>query len=415
METQPLKTGSSSASNVKYQALEVAGDEEVDRRAASGQQCTVFETSCNLAKVITGSGMLSLPFAIASAGWLSLGALVALGLIFSYAFDLLVAAIEAFKATDAYEPGTVVNYVTLGKHCFGRHGDKLVLSIFATELVLALMSFFMNIAINAEVLSPLVSYEAAVCVACAINIFFCSFELKLTAYASAIGYFMIGFVLVALLWCGEEMEAADQAALQRRYVFFHASGLPLAAGLVAFCFGGHSTFPKLYAAMEQPARYREVIWAAMAGVIVLYVSFAAVGYAAYAQFTEAPVTLNIGKDTLGRVFPDGHFLRFTAAVGVVCNLLVTCPLVTLPVTDTLNLLCQRRPDADADADGDAVAETATTARKADERSGAAARAAVVTTSRRRAASSAPWPRSPTRCCCPCASTAASCGGRTAPR
>lgn len=48
------------------------------------------------------------------------------------------------------------------------------------------------------------------------------------------------------------------------------------------------------------------------------------------------VTLNIGWDTQKHHLPKGHFLRFTAAIGVVCNLLVTCPLVTMPVADTFN-------------------------------------------------------------------------------
>lgn len=146
----------------------------------------------------------------------------------------------------------------------------------------------MNIAINMEVLSPHISYEAGVIIACVFNIFLCSFELKLAAYASAIGSFMIGFVLIALIWCGEEMEHERAEYLMREYSFFHGSGLPLSAGLIAFCFGGHSTFPKLYAAMQEPQRYREVIWNALSGVIVLYVTFASVGYAAYAQYTKAP-------------------------------------------------------------------------------------------------------------------------------
>lgn len=301
MERQPLHSGSISkpSDKIHYQALEISDPINYDKTHYSEEdgsevsKCTVFETSCNLAKVITGSGMLSLPFAIASTGWLSLGILVALGMIFSYAFDLLVHAIEAYKRRPEYEPGSVINYVVLGKHCFGNHGDTFVLAIFSTELVLALMSFFMNIAINMEVLSSFVSYEAGICIACVLNILLCSLELKFAAYASAIGSFMIVFVLVALIWCGEEMEHERSEYLAREYSFFHGSGLPLSAGLIAFCFGGHSTFPKLYAAMKEPTRYREVIWNALSGVIVLYVTFASVGYAAYAQYTKAPGTLHL--------------------------------------------------------------------------------------------------------------------------
>lgn len=130
MESKPLKGGASNfSSNVKYQSLEINdGSADATNAGNSGQvemesKCTVFETSFNLAKVITGSGMLSLPFAIASTGWLSLGVLVGLGMIFSYAFDLLVSAIEAYKRRPGHVEGEAVNYVALGRHCFGRHGD----------------------------------------------------------------------------------------------------------------------------------------------------------------------------------------------------------------------------------------------------------------------------------------------------
>lgn len=53
------------------------------------------------------------------------------------------------------------------------------------------------------------------------------------------------------------------------------------------------------------------------------------------------MTLNIGRDLTGQYFlPHGKALRLLAAVGVVCNLSVSCPLVTLPLRDAvLRLLC----------------------------------------------------------------------------
>lgn len=262
-----------------------AGAEEGD---VNIKKCTVFETSCNLASVVTGSGMLSLPYAAAAAGWSAVGLLVGLGCMFTYAYDLLVCAIDAYKQSSSFVGEEIVGYVELGRHCLGKNGDKLVLLVFATELILALMSFLMNIAINLEVLSVHCTYETGVIVAAIVNILLCSFELKLTAYSSGIGSFMTIFVVIALFWCGEEMRDERADYLQREYTDFHASGMPMAAGLIAFCYGGHSTFPKLYAAMQQPKRYREVLVYAMTTVILLYVSFMVMGYGYYAQYTMAP-------------------------------------------------------------------------------------------------------------------------------
>lgn len=47
------------------------------------------------------------------------------------------------------------------------------------------------------------------------------------------------------------------------------------------------------------------------------------------------VTLNIGRDLLLHDLPQGNMLRIMAALGVVSNLQVTCPLVTIPLVDVL--------------------------------------------------------------------------------
>ena len=45
------------------------------------------------------------------------------------------------------------------------------------------------------------------------------------------------------------------------------------------------------------------------------------------------VTMNIGKDLLYRTTPCGFYLKVAAALGIVCNLQVTCPLLTFAIRD----------------------------------------------------------------------------------
>lgn len=83
---------------------------------------------------------------------------------------------------------------------------------------------------------------------------------------------------------------------------------------------------------------------------VLYSCFVALSYYLLILMSSSfVVTLNIGRDLTGTYFlPHGKALRLLAAVGVVCNLSVSCPLVTLPLRDAvLRLMCPSLDAADS--------------------------------------------------------------------
>jgi len=117
-------------------------------------RCTVFETTCNLVSVLTGSGMLSLPFAAAQIGWMAVPLLLLLGCIFLYSFHLIAQSIETrYKSINASQSSYIsydlshyqIDYLHLAKLTFGRHGDRIVLVVLSMELFLAQVTFYMNI------------------------------------------------------------------------------------------------------------------------------------------------------------------------------------------------------------------------------------------------------------------------------
>jgi hypothetical protein len=68
-------------------------------------------------------------------------------------------------------------------------------------------------------------------------------------------------------------------------------------------------------------------------VLAIYAMIMVAGYAFFAQYTSIPVSINIGRDFYGQNLPDGALLRLIAAVGIICNIQVTCPLLTFPIRD----------------------------------------------------------------------------------
>ncbi len=215
-------------------------DEKVDDSSRNVQQCSVFETTCNLVSVITGSGMLSLPFAAANMGWSVIITVLGLGAIFIYTFDLLARSIDVLERQSANK-SISIDYVTFGTLAFGSNGYTLVFTIFSLEMLLALISFLINISINLQIIFPSISLTTGILGSAALAWIFALQDMRLAAYASAFGLCMTALIVCALLLSGAELGMeADSADLgQRRYKLFSLSGVPLSVGLIAFCFGGH--------------------------------------------------------------------------------------------------------------------------------------------------------------------------------
>lgn len=237
-------------------------------------ECTVFETASNLVSVLSGSAMLSLPFAASALGWVGVPMILILARMFMYSFQLLAECVETqyeYERHESKRPNTHIfffniDYLTLGKRTFGEHvGDKLVLIAFGSEMLLALVSFIMNIGLNINVINPNLSVLDGTMISSIISIVLAMIDLKMAAYSSAIGMIMTIFIIFAIMITGWQLEtgiAHDQQlaaasadasagggptsdvrhlADEREYVLFDPTGLPVALGIMAFSFGGHGT------------------------------------------------------------------------------------------------------------------------------------------------------------------------------
>jgi vesicular inhibitory amino acid transporter len=204
-------------------------------------KCTNFETAMNIVKVIAGSGMLSLPFAAKSMGWSAVGVLLILGCIFLYSFQLLAEAIDIYRRKYANQIESnhfIVDYIALSKAGLGQFGEKLVLTTFSVELLLALTSFLINIGLNIHYVIPKLSVSFGIIMAALVSFFLSLFGLNIAAIASALGLGLTFFIILSLLWSGL---AADISADEKKYEVLNTQGIPISLGLIAFCFGGHAT------------------------------------------------------------------------------------------------------------------------------------------------------------------------------
>jgi amino acid permease len=108
----------------------------------------------------------------------------------------------------------------------------------------------------------------------------------------------------------------------RIYKMFVPTQVPISLGLIAFCFGGIGAFPKMYTSMKERRQYPKVLKMAGTAVVTMYALVMIAGYYFYAQYTQIPVSLNIGNDLHGLNTQHGGILRSVAALGIIFNVQV---------------------------------------------------------------------------------------------
>lgn len=93
--------------------------------------------------------------------------------------------------------------------------------------------------------------------------------------------------------------------------------------------------------MERRNKYPTVLLCGGISVVVMYALVMILGYYFYAQYTQIPVSLNIGNDFFGKNLKNGNTLRIIAALGIIFNVQVSCPLITFPIRDMLYTVLSR--------------------------------------------------------------------------
>jgi solute carrier family 32 (vesicular inhibitory amino acid transporter) len=310
---------------------------------------TIVEVISNIISLITGSGMLSLPYAAKSMGWTAVLALLLIAASYIYTLNLVAKSINFLASKSLYQHidsshhqiadrGSLqlrgIDYLSLGTAVFGRHGGRLVAFMLSVELLLAMVSFFINIGLNITAvytIDPIIGIVGATVIALCL----CTFDIKFAAYSSALGIAMTMLVIIALVLSSVTLPAAINTSTgSRKYRIFNANGFPSSIGLIAFCFGGHGASPSIYTTMHEPARYPMALLIASIVIFSVYALIMVVGYSTYAQYTLIPVTLNIGR-TLDNDEDTryGSMLRSLVGLGIISNLQVTIPLVSYPLRE----------------------------------------------------------------------------------
>ncbi|PQM36724.1 vacuolar amino acid transporter 1 [Prunus yedoensis var. nudiflora] len=205
---------------------------------------TSFLKTCfNGLNALSGVGILTVPYAVSSGGWLSL---------------LIQRCMD--------EDSTIRTYPDIGEHSFGKKG-RIVLSIFMnTELYLVSTAFLILEGDNLHNLFPNIELQVSgfiiggkecfIIIAALIVLPTVWLDnLSLLSYVSASGVFASAIILGSIFWTG----AFDGIGFhQEGSVPLNWNGIPTSVSLYAFCYCAHPVFPTLYTSMKNKRQFSNV-------------------------------------------------------------------------------------------------------------------------------------------------------------
>lgn len=79
------------------------------------------------------------------------------------------------------------------------------------------------------------------------------------------------------------------------HTLWRTAGIPMATGLVAFCWAGHAIIPSFYNSMEKPHEFEQMLSYSYAIVLVCYTTVGVSGYYMFGSAVEDQITISLEK------------------------------------------------------------------------------------------------------------------------
>ncbi|TVU34437.1 hypothetical protein EJB05_16269 [Eragrostis curvula] len=284
-----------------------------------------FSRSClNLSNVISGVGMLSVPYALAQGGWLSLALFAFVGAVCYYTGTLISRCMRG-GGGDA-----VRGYPDIGQLAFGRAGRRAIGAVMYVELYLVATSFLVLEGGSLDKLFPGAGADLFGCRVRGKQLFTLAAaavvlpttwlrDLSVLAYVSAVGLVASAALTASLLWAG-----VDEHGFHRNGGnVLNLAGLPTSLSLYFVCFAGHGIFPTVYSSMKKKRDFTKVLLVSSVLCSLNYALTAVLGYMIYGDDVQALVTLNL---------PSGKTYTRIAILTTLITPLAKYAIVIQPIT-----------------------------------------------------------------------------------
>ncbi|XP_060669664.1 amino acid transporter AVT1I-like [Ziziphus jujuba] len=288
---------------------------------SGGEGTTILRTCFNGVNTLCGVGILSVPYAIAQGGWLSLILLLLVGLISWYTGLLLKRCMK--------DP-IIKTYSDIGHAAFRPKGRTLIAAAMYLELFAVAVEFFILEGDTLNMLFPNTTFTIGHLkvkgkVGFIIIIALIVLPSTWLRNLGVLAYFSIGGIVtsIILLGCVLWVGAIDGVGFHARDKLLDLGGLPLTASIFMFCYGGHAVFPTLCTSMKNRTQFPNVLAACFITSTIIYGSMATIGYLMFGEFSKDQITLNL---------PLRNVCTKIAISTIIINLLTKFALILSPIS-----------------------------------------------------------------------------------
>ncbi|XP_062095294.1 amino acid transporter AVT1J-like [Humulus lupulus] len=275
-------------------------EEEIESNINHNHGCqktnsSFVKTCFNCLNALSGAGLLSIPYALASGGWLSLILLFVIASAAFYSGILIKRSLELDSIN-------ITTYSDIGYRAFGNKGRTVAAILLYSEQYLVATGFLILGGDNLNNLFPQVRLDISggltldgqhcfiLIVALVILPSVLFDDLSLLSYVSASGVIASLVIFLSIVWAA----AFDGIGFHLQNTsILNWQGLPTAVSLYAFCYSAHPVFPGLYTNIRNKNQFSNVLGLCFFLCTFTYAAVAVLGYLMYGTDIQSEITLSL--------------------------------------------------------------------------------------------------------------------------
>ncbi|KAL9243015.1 hypothetical protein vseg_016957 [Gypsophila vaccaria] len=252
-----------------------------------------LKTLFNGLNSILGVGILSIPYALSSGGWLSLILLLIIIIASTYAGILTKRCMDLNPS--------IKTYGQIGESSYGKIGKTIVSIILYVDLYLVLIGYLILEGDNLHNLFPSVKLNDILGLKFDGNQTFVMIialvllptiwldDLSILAYFSATGIVACVVILVTVTWVG----VFDGVGFHNKGELVNWKGVPMAVSLFMFSYSANPVFPTLYTSMHKKKHFSKVLLIGFSFATIMNATMAILGYLMFGSSLQSQITLNL--------------------------------------------------------------------------------------------------------------------------